>query len=60
MENTINNNENVYVELPVEYRDVVCPRCGHGNLAGVIMTKDADYEDPDIICMDCCMIIDGN
>jgi len=45
------------VPLPIGYKLAVCPICGGVHLVGTLITKNADEQDPDIICRDCGAIV---
>ena len=40
-------------DLPVGCKNEKCQSCGGSNLKGAIITKTADEQDPNIICLDC-------
>jgi hypothetical protein len=41
------------VPLPRGYCGQRCPECGSDQLMGVLLSKDANEADPDILCRDC-------
>ena len=41
------------VPLPAGLRGSKCPKCGSYNLKGAIISKTADEQDPNILCLDC-------
>jgi len=45
------------VPLPIGYKLAVCPICGGIHLTGALITENADEQDPDIVCKECCSLI---
>ena len=42
-----------FAPLPAGLVNTKCPKCGNANLRGVLITQNADEQDPNIVCIDC-------